>query len=720
MTTFRRPRQEQKLSIKGLTDIPKLPPDYAQNSWAQLETNLKELTSSRKMSSGRESMYQTVSTLCNNDNGNFILMKLMDFIVNYISFELAELQVKEVDVYAFTELYELHWEKFQTNLRDILSIFMYLDGDIRNKREQGIWDKSHSLYKETLLRHPVLYNRLMSSIMDLIYDERAHERDNKLILFKLLQMLTKLGLYFDKFFNLFIESTQKYYNSVAKTLFDSLSVSEYIHYVEKSLKKEQERIVNYLGSQSTGDNITAVELIMVKSMSSNILEKGLKGLIEYNKLSDIALLYKLFKKVDELKTLDTHFCAVIKEAGNAIMLNSDENKNLISELLDFQDKVDNIMASSFENNIKFKFSNKSVWENFLNTGNKIALELAKDLDSNLKKGGKVRLTESELEKRFTGIINIFKLINSKDVFEAIYFNRLAKRLLLDKSKSNDMEKLMISKLKSECGSVFILRLRNIQNDIDFSNTLNTTFMESFQSQIDFKVWVLTENGWPKASILKPVLPSSLNLIKENFSKFYSNQLNKRYLIWNTNMSYCELNCCFPNGNKSLTVSFHQALILLLFNDHDKLTVDEMAQRTQIPAEVVKAEVAQMVKKCRIIQKASEEKGFSESTALVFNSNFRHKLYKITINTFQLKESLVETKETIEKVLGERMYIIDAAVVRIMKSRRVFEFKELLKEVFINLRFDVSTMDVKKRIDTLIDREFIRRDEDSKDLFHYIA
>ena len=42
MTTFRKPRQEQKLSIKGLTDIPKLPQDYAQVSWTQLETNLKE------------------------------------------------------------------------------------------------------------------------------------------------------------------------------------------------------------------------------------------------------------------------------------------------------------------------------------------------------------------------------------------------------------------------------------------------------------------------------------------------------------------------------------------------------------------------------------------------------------------------------------------------------------------------------------------------------
>jgi cullin-4 len=714
MTTFRRPRQEQKLIIKGLTEIPKLPQDYAQQSWCQLETNLKELISMRKMSSGREAMYQTVSTLCNNDNGSFILSKLLDFLKTYIISEMTDLESKEVDFNTFTEHLDNHWERFQTNLRDVLSIFMFLDGDIRNKREAGIWDKAHLLYKDQLLHQKVLYERLLGSLMSLIHDERALERDNKLILQRLIQMVSKLNLYNERFFPLFIENTEKYYKSVQKVWFDSLSVSEYLHLVEKSLKKEQERIVSYLGSQSTCDNITAVETIMVKSMASNILEKGLKGLIENNKLEDLSLLYKLLKKVDELKTLDTFICAVIKETGVAIMQESNENKNLVSELLNFQEKIEVLITSSFENNIKFKYSNKKVWEEFLKVGDKIALVLAKDFDANLKKSSRIRLTEAELENRFNGMINIFKLINSKDVFEAIYFNRLAKRLLLEKSKSNDLEKSVISKLKSECGSVFILRLRNIQNDIDFSKNFNESFQKSHDCPIEFKAWVLTESGWPKASILKPNLPESLQILKDEFSKFYTGQMNKRYLVWNTSMAYCELNCFLRHGNKSLTVSFHQGIILLLFNRFEQMTLEDIAVKTALPLEVVKVEMTQLMKRCKIVMKDGE------GHELRFNPDFKHRLYKITVNTFQLKETLVETRETIEKVLSERAYIIDAAIVRIMKSRRKLQFKDLLNEVFTNIRFDVSTADVKKRIDTLIEREFISRDEDDKNIFHYIT
>jgi len=121
MTTFRKPRQEQKLTIKGFSDIPKLPPDYAQSSWTQLESNLKELISFKRMSLGRESMYQTVTTLCNNENGPFILSKLIGFLQEYICQEMQLLQSSEVDLHNFTEKFDSHWENFQINLQNILS-----------------------------------------------------------------------------------------------------------------------------------------------------------------------------------------------------------------------------------------------------------------------------------------------------------------------------------------------------------------------------------------------------------------------------------------------------------------------------------------------------------------------------------------------------------------------------------------------------------------------
>lgn len=57
-------------------------------------------------------------------------------------------------------------------------------------------------------------------------------------------------------------------------------------------------------------------------------------------------------------------------------------------------------------------------------------------------------------------VAMFRYLQGKDVFEAFYKKDLAKRLLLGKSSSFDLEKSMISKLKVlfPCGEMFLLFL----------------------------------------------------------------------------------------------------------------------------------------------------------------------------------------------------------------------------------------------------------------------
>jgi cullin 3 len=56
---------------------------------------------------------------------------------------------------------------------------------------------------------------------------------------------------------------------------------------------------------------------------------------------------------------------------------------------------------------------------------------------------------------------LFRYLQEKDVFERYYKQHLAKRLLLNKSLSDDSEKNMISKLKTECGCQFTSKLEGI-------------------------------------------------------------------------------------------------------------------------------------------------------------------------------------------------------------------------------------------------------------------
>ena len=56
--------------------------------------------------------------------------------------------------------------------------------------------------------------------------------------------------------------------------------------------------------------------------------------------------------------------------------------------------------------------------------------------------------------------------------------------------------------------------------------------------------------------------------------------------------------------------------------------------------------------------------------------------------------------------------IDAAIVRTMKTRKTLSHKLLVNELIVQLKFPIKGADLKKRIESLIDREYLERDRDN--------
>lgn len=65
----------------------------------------------------------------------------------------------------------------------------------------------------------------------------------------------------------------------------------------------------------------------------------------------------------------------------------------------------------------------------------------------------LQLTEQEVESILDKAMVLFRFMQEKDVFERYYKQHLARRLLTNKSVSDDSEKNMISKLKVSCGGL---------------------------------------------------------------------------------------------------------------------------------------------------------------------------------------------------------------------------------------------------------------------------
>ncbi|CAN0403262.1 unnamed protein product, partial [Discosporangium mesarthrocarpum] len=57
----------------------------------------------------------------------------------------------------------------------------------------------------------------------------------------------------------------------------------------------------------------------------------------------------------------------------------------------------------------------------------------------------------------------------------------------------------------------------------------------------------------------------------------------RKVAWQTSLGNADLKCCFKGGanRHELNVSTHQMCILLLFNNVDSLTYDEIQEATQV-------------------------------------------------------------------------------------------------------------------------------------------
>jgi hypothetical protein len=90
----------------------------------------------------------------------------------------------------------------------------------------------------------------------------------------------------------------------------------------------------------------------------------------------------------------------------------------------------NIYHKSFNRDPNIDIAIKNAFENYVNQNEKTATNLVFYLDK---------------------VIQIFRYLLDKDIFEGFYKNSLAKRLLDQKSANEDAEKMFILKMKEECG-----------------------------------------------------------------------------------------------------------------------------------------------------------------------------------------------------------------------------------------------------------------------------
>ncbi len=122
----------------------------------------------------------------------------------------------------------------------------------------------------------------------------------------------------------------------------------------------------------------------------------------------------------------------------------------------------------------------------------------------------------------------------------------------------------------------------------------------------------------------------------------------------------------------------------------------------------------------MLTKVPASRDVHDTDTFKVNTSFKSSQYRIKINTIQLKETVEENEKTNERVVQDRQHQIDAAIVRIMKTRKTLSHTLLVNELMTQLKFPVQPGDLKKRIGSLIEREYLERDEHDASLYLYLA
>ena len=505
--------------------------------------------------------------------------------------------------------------------------------------------------------------------------------------------------------------------------------------------------------------------------------------IDRARIADLAAMYDLFGRVpSSVNHLRDALSERIRLDGRALVRDQETNvappASFVKGVLDMRERFHAVVNIAMRGEKRAQKRMSEAFEDFLNADARAANCLAVYVDELLRVGLR-GADEHTVARELDRVIVIFRYLADKDVFEAYYKNHLAKRLLGNKSGSEEAERAMVSLLKAECGYQFTSKLEGMFNDMRISKETSEKYRshkkglvnvgvdvrdsENGGKPVDVEVSVLSNSHWPSQNVQPCILPTAVGAAMDRFKNYYLTTYTGRKLSWQTSTGSAEIRLTLPPLKGStkprrhdLSVTTYQMCILVLFNDRDTLTLKQIRDETQIPEEELRRHLVSLcTPKHRILRKGSKGKGISgDDDTFAYNAEFTSKMTRVKIPLVSMRDAggtvaglgsgvgvaeggaagggpdfgapnggLVDGSASVPVAVEEdRRHLLEAAIVRIMKARKMLNHNDLVAEVTRQLsgRFVPSPQFVKKRVESLIEREYLERDEQDRRIYRYMA
>uniref|UniRef100_A0AAR2K195 Cullin-1 n=1 Tax=Pygocentrus nattereri TaxID=42514 RepID=A0AAR2K195_PYGNA len=642
--------------------------------------------------------------------------RLKEFLKNYLTNLLKD--GEDLMDESVLKFYTQQWEDYRFSSKVLNGICAYLNRHwVRRECDEGrkgiyeIYSLALVTWRECLFKP--LNKQVTNAVLKLIERERNGETINTRLISGVVQSYVELGLneddafakgptlsvYKDHFETQFLADTERFYTRESTEFLQQNPVTEYMKKAEARLLEEQRRVQVYLHESTQDELARKCEQVLIEK-HLEIFHTEFQNLLDADKNEDLGRMYNLVSRITDglgelKKLLETHIhnqgLAAIEKCGDSAL---NDPKMYVQTILDVHKKYNALVMSAFNNDAGFvaaldkacgRFINNNAVTKMAQSSSKSPELLARYCDSLLKKSSK-NPEEAELEDTLNQV--------------------------------------------QACGFEYTSKLQRMFQDIGVSKDLNEQFKKHLSNSepldLDFSIQVLSSGSWPFQQSCTFALPSELERSYQRFTAFYASRHSGRKLTWLYHLSKGELvTNCFKN-RYTLQASTFQMAILLQFNTENSYTVQQLADSTQIKIDIL-VQVLQILLKSKLLVLEDEnanidEMDFKPDTLIKLFLGYKNKKLRVNINVPMKTEQKQEQETTHKNIEEDRKLLIQAAIVRIMKMRKVLKHQQLLAEVLNQLssRFKPRVPVIKKCIDILIEKEYLERVDGEKDTYSYLA
>ena len=740
---------------------------------------------------------------------NLVTMKKSDLLYNgikdkikgYLSSELHQFRNLS-DEMLLPHIVEL-FDNFNIAISMIRDIAMYLEQFyIKSRDKIGIRSMGLVAFRTIVINSSFVLPRITGILLDKIRCDRDGYVIDKAVMLKALRMLAEVSVYqplnehayVDLFEKPFLEDTRAYYERESQELLilQESALAAFCSKAEQRLLEENGRLDSYI-LRVTEEKLRTVlhdTWIHNHAMFLFAMKDGFVSLMDAHRLAEIKKFFSLCVRLPVvIEMLWDNFYQYVRGRGMVILGDTNGDNvavTCVARLTELKINSSNVLVQCFQNDSTAGKRLKSALDEVVNVDARCANYLAVYMDFVLRGGSagvpagisgsteasstaapssmSVAGSDLDQDRLVEQMMAIFKHIHDKDVFENYYKSLLSKRLLANKNVSDELEKTILRKLKSECGYQFTSKMEGMFTDISLSKEVLEEYRAfltgepmagvsssssngaasipgSTMPSLDMDVTILTSGYWPNISPSSCtfVLPAEVQHCISVYTAFYLTKYSGRQISWLTSLGNADVRMRFSSTcSRDFNVSTLQMAILSLYTRSNALSLEEIKDACKVTdiIELNRHLLSLTTPKAKILLKSSKGKAIGNSDVFTVNEAFESKLRRIKVPLIALKEITGTSSAASSSATGDgesmselspqveesRKLITSATIVRIMKARKIMKHNELVAEVLrqVSHRFRSTLVDVKKCIESLIEREYVCRDPDERGSYKYLA